>query len=100
MKKLLIIVVIGLMFLGMCISNKQNSHNNCINKNYSNDYVSFNKESHIYHDLNCDCAQRCTVNCIVITRVEAKNRGGRACHRCNGGNSPIWNELEEENADE
>lgn len=49
------------------------------------DIVAFNTKSYIYHAPNCSSALACTRNCISLTRGEAKNRGGRPCHRCGGG---------------
>lgn len=86
MKKVIIIGIIGLFLLGIITLNRQTTTKDiCSNNNYSKEYVSYNTDSNIYHDLNCDCAKRCTVNCIIVTRNEAEKRGGRACHRCHGG---------------
>lgn len=49
--------------------------------------VDFNMNSHIYHNPHCSAALRCT-HCIKISRAEAKQRGGRACKLCGGGE---WN---------
>jgi hypothetical protein len=46
--------------------------------------VDFNLNSHIYHNPRFSAALRCT-HCIKITRAEAKQRGGRACKLCGGG---------------
>ena len=49
------------------------------------DIVDFNTQSLKYHEPNCIWAKRCTVNCIKITRAEAKKRGGIPCQICGGG---------------
>ncbi|MBX9771583.1 MAG: hypothetical protein K2X29_09445 [Candidatus Obscuribacterales bacterium] len=49
------------------------------------DIVDFNTNSLKYHDPNCIWAKRCTVNCIKISRGEAKRRGGIPCKVCGGG---------------
>ncbi|MBX9877596.1 MAG: hypothetical protein K2Y22_03985 [Candidatus Obscuribacterales bacterium] len=49
------------------------------------DIVDFNTHSLKYHDPNCIWAKRCTVNCIKISRKEAKQRGGVPCKVCGGG---------------
>lgn len=46
--------------------------------------VYYNKKSKIYHDMNCEWAHKCTVNCIKIDHTDAIHRGGRACGVCGG----------------
>lgn len=47
--------------------------------------VVFNTKTLIYHSPDCDSAERCTVNCITVTREEAAGEGGRPCKVCGGG---------------
>lgn len=46
--------------------------------------VAFNTNSLKYHCPSCSAAKRCTVNCITVTRAEAKRRGGVPCKICGG----------------
>ena len=59
--------------------------NTCDKSNYSKEYVSFNKKSLIYHDLNCECVSHCTINCEVMEREKAIQLGGKPCKWCHGG---------------
>jgi hypothetical protein len=45
--------------------------------------VYYNTSSHIFHKFSCIWAQRCTKNCIVISKLEALSKG-RACKVCGG----------------
>ncbi|NQY81335.1 MAG: hypothetical protein HRT47_13590 [Candidatus Caenarcaniphilales bacterium] len=45
--------------------------------------VYYNTKSHIYHNLGCRWAKACTVNCILIDKADAIQRG-RACKVCGG----------------
>lgn len=54
-------------------------------KNIGQEEVVFNTKSLIYHSPNCEWAERCTVNCITVTRDEAEDEGGRPCKVCGGG---------------
>jgi hypothetical protein len=47
--------------------------------------VIFNVKSYKYHAPRCSAARRCTVNCIPLSRAEAKSRGGIPCGICGGG---------------
>ena len=65
-----VILVIAL-FLGSANLNAQQS-----------DLVVFNTSSLKYHELGCASANRCTKNCIVISRSEAIRRGAVHCKNC------------------
>lgn len=47
--------------------------------------VTFNTQSHKYHNPNCKWALKCTQSCIKTTVDKAKNRGGIPCKICHGG---------------
>nr|DAZ24993.1 MAG TPA: Metal binding domain of Ada [Caudoviricetes sp.] len=50
-----------------------------------NDYkVAYNQKSHIYHNVGCEWARKCTQNCIFIMKSQAINRGGQSCKVCGG----------------
>lgn len=49
----------------------------------SENYVMYNKKSGIYHKPTCEWAIKCTVNCIMIKKSEAMQKG-RACKVCGG----------------
>jgi hypothetical protein len=51
---------------------------------HAEDVVYFNTSTHKFHRMDCIWAQRCTVNCIAISRAEAVRRGGVACKVCGG----------------
>lgn len=46
--------------------------------------VFFNTKSKKYHNFYCRYVQKCTVNCVKITKKEAKQRGGVPCKVCGG----------------
>ncbi len=46
--------------------------------------VVYNTKTGKFHSLNCQWAQKCTVNCIKIDRKEAVQRGGVPCKVCGG----------------
>lgn len=46
--------------------------------------VAFNVESKKYHCVTCQWAKKCTQNCILISKEEAKRRGGVPCKVCGG----------------
>ena len=46
--------------------------------------VAFNTKSLKFHCLSCEWAQKCTKNCITISRSEAIERGGVPCKVCGG----------------
>ena len=46
------------------------------------DLVVFNTKTLKYHELGCSSANRCTKNCIVISRNEAIKKGGVHCKNC------------------
>ena len=46
------------------------------------DMVVFNTKTLKYHELGCSSANRCTKNCIVISRNEAIKKGGVHCKNC------------------
>ena len=46
--------------------------------------VAFNVESKKYHCVTCQWAKKCTQNCILISKDEAKKRGGVPCKVCGG----------------
>ena len=41
--------------------------------------VSYNTNTHIYHEKNCPHVKQCTKNCITIDSHDAESRGGRPC---------------------
>lgn len=49
------------------------------------DVVIYNTKTDKYHIPSCSAAKRCTVNCIPLTRGEAKQRGGVPCKLCGAG---------------
>lgn len=70
-KYLKCIALVVALFLGSTNVNAQQS-----------DLVVFNVNSLKYHELGCTSANRCTKNCIVISRSEALRRGGVHCKNC------------------
>jgi len=46
--------------------------------------VMFNVQTHKYYHPSCVWAQRCTKNCVLVTKAEAVRRGGVACKVCGG----------------
>lgn len=65
------IALVVALFLGSANVNAQQS-----------DLVVFNVSSLKYHEIGCTSANRCTRNCIVISRSEALRRGGVHCKNC------------------
>ncbi len=41
--------------------------------------VSYNTNTHVYHERNCPHVKLCTKNCITIDSHDAESRGGRPC---------------------
>lgn len=56
------------------------------------DVVVFNVQNKKMHKPNCEWADKCTKNCIYISREEAIKRGGIPCQVCGG---PFEQENEE-----
>ena len=50
--------------------------------NSMEDPVLFNRESRIYHEIDCEWARKCTKNCVYLERDEAISLG-RHCRVCN-----------------
>lgn len=46
--------------------------------------VMFNTKSYIYHNVQCEWAQKCTKNCVKIDHREAQRRDGVPCKVCGG----------------
>ncbi len=61
------------------------NHNTRLIAASAKDIVIYNTKSDKYHIPSCSAAKRCTVNCIPLTRGEAKRRGGVPCKLCGAG---------------
>lgn len=46
--------------------------------------VSFNRLSKIFHNPACEWAEKCTKNCITISRDKAISKNGTPCKVCKG----------------